>query len=165
MNTDYFDYRIDLETGKQTVMSAHGAPVKSVVYSKEHCNFTPLHTHHKILKPPSPPNLLLLGLNPPLPRPIQPHLTTHNHNPPLKTSLPIPHPLKTSSSHVLPPSLHLPILFPLTHRSKTLATTRIIPKIHDTLRILHAQRFRLRHLQHRRPRRSRMVRSLSRISS
>ncbi|KUJ16352.1 mitotic checkpoint protein-like protein BUB3 [Mollisia scopiformis] len=28
--------KINLETGEQTVMSAHGAPVKSVVYSKEH---------------------------------------------------------------------------------------------------------------------------------
>jgi hypothetical protein len=29
--------RINLETGEQKVLSAHGAPVKSVVYSKEHC--------------------------------------------------------------------------------------------------------------------------------
>jgi cell cycle arrest protein BUB3 len=29
--------RIDLKTGKQTVLSTHGAPVKSVVYSKQHC--------------------------------------------------------------------------------------------------------------------------------
>ncbi|KAG4435012.1 hypothetical protein IFR05_009501 [Cadophora sp. M221] len=28
--------RINLETGEQTVLSAHGAPVRSVVYSKEH---------------------------------------------------------------------------------------------------------------------------------
>jgi cell cycle arrest protein BUB3 len=29
--------RINLETGEQTVLSSHDAPVKSVVYSKEHC--------------------------------------------------------------------------------------------------------------------------------
>jgi hypothetical protein len=28
--------RINLETGEQTVLSAHNAPVKSVVYSREH---------------------------------------------------------------------------------------------------------------------------------
>ena len=32
--------RINLETGEQTVLSTHGAPVKSVVYSKEHCEFS-----------------------------------------------------------------------------------------------------------------------------
>ena len=31
--------RINLESGEQTIMSAHAAPVKSVVYSKEHCKF------------------------------------------------------------------------------------------------------------------------------
>jgi cell cycle arrest protein BUB3 len=33
--------RINLTTGEQTVLSRHGAPVKSVVYSKEHCEFAP----------------------------------------------------------------------------------------------------------------------------
>lgn len=31
--------RIDLESGEHTVLSTHEAPVKSVVYSKEHCNY------------------------------------------------------------------------------------------------------------------------------
>ena len=30
-------FRINLETGEQTVLSSHSAGVKSVVYSKEHC--------------------------------------------------------------------------------------------------------------------------------
>jgi len=29
--------RLNLQTGEQTVLSTHEAPVKSVVYSKEHC--------------------------------------------------------------------------------------------------------------------------------
>jgi cell cycle arrest protein BUB3 len=33
-------FRINLKTGEQTVLSTHGAPVKSVVYSKEHCEFS-----------------------------------------------------------------------------------------------------------------------------
>lgn len=37
-------YRINLESGEQTVLSAHTAPVKSVVYSKEHCRTSPLPT-------------------------------------------------------------------------------------------------------------------------
>lgn len=35
--------RIDLESGEQTVLSTHEAPVKSVVYSKEHCKFRYYH--------------------------------------------------------------------------------------------------------------------------
>lgn len=31
--------RLDLESGEQTVVGAHTAPVKSVVYSREHCTF------------------------------------------------------------------------------------------------------------------------------
>jgi cell cycle arrest protein BUB3 len=37
MSTILIVSRIDLKTGEQTVVSTHGAPVKSVVYSKEHC--------------------------------------------------------------------------------------------------------------------------------
>ncbi|EKD20052.1 mitotic checkpoint protein BUB3 [Drepanopeziza brunnea f. sp. 'multigermtubi' MB_m1] len=33
--------KINLETGEQTVLSAHGAPVRSVVYSKEHLSCMP----------------------------------------------------------------------------------------------------------------------------
>jgi WD40 repeat protein len=36
-STDKPVFRINLETGEQTVLSTHNAPVKSVVYSKEHC--------------------------------------------------------------------------------------------------------------------------------
>jgi hypothetical protein len=45
--------RINLETGEQTVLSTHDAPVKSVVYSKEHCNFR-LSNTRKLLTPSQP---------------------------------------------------------------------------------------------------------------
>jgi len=34
--------RLNLQTGEQTVLSTHGAPVKSVAYSKEHCRLSQL---------------------------------------------------------------------------------------------------------------------------
>lgn len=45
--------RIDLESGEQTVLSKHGAPVRRVVYSREHCTL-----------PPSPDSRLLKTLFP-----------------------------------------------------------------------------------------------------
>ena len=36
---DWHVRRIDLETGDQTVLSKHDAPVRRVVYSREHCTF------------------------------------------------------------------------------------------------------------------------------
>lgn len=42
--------RIDLETGEQTVLSKHSAPVRRVVYSREHCMLIPL-----LLLLPTPP--------------------------------------------------------------------------------------------------------------
>jgi cell cycle arrest protein BUB3 len=46
-------FRINLETGEQTVLSAHGAPVKQVVYSIEHCRYLPLSKLYLLTKVPA----------------------------------------------------------------------------------------------------------------
>ena len=67
-----FQYRINLETREQIVLGAHGAPVKSVVYSKEHCKSGFSINKHKANHSHSPANLRIMGLYAPLPRPQEP---------------------------------------------------------------------------------------------
>lgn len=38
---DWQVLRLDLATGEQTVLSTHTAPVRRVVYSREHCELWP----------------------------------------------------------------------------------------------------------------------------
>ena len=141
-------YRINFETGEQTVLSTHNAPVKSVVYSKEHCEYAS-QSENEILTSSSIARLSIMGLNSPFSRPHQPLKRAHNHYPPRETPLPLNHRLKTRRRYVIPPPLHLRA--PKHHttsitsqrsrrRAKTLATTRIVFKVHDKSCVLYAER-------------------------
>lgn len=131
-------------------MSAHEAPARSVVYSKEHCkSSSPRERASRLTKNFSITRLSIMGLNSPFPRPQEPRKSAYSHQTPSQTSLPLNHPFQTSCCHELPPRLHLRHAEHIDaiiskqrspHRVKTLATTRIFLKVHDQSCGLYAER-------------------------
>jgi len=142
-------FRINLETGEQTVLSAHGAPVKQVVYSIEHCWFLLLSKTIFTYQSTSTPHLSIMGLHTPLPRPQKSRTGTHNPHTPRQTPLPFLDGFQTRRSHEFPTSLYLPTprhrhasisSQRSCNRTQTLATTRILTKIHDKSCGMYAER-------------------------
>lgn len=140
--------RINLESGEQTVLGVHKKPVKSVVYSKEHCMHLSLfmttntYIHH------STSHLCLLGCDTSFPRPFRSLQRTHRSQTPRKATLPLHHSLQARSSNVFPSSPYLRTRQHINYglkrkrrinRSQALAGARIIPQVHDQSRCMYAK--------------------------
>lgn len=112
--------RIDLESGEQSVLSTHEAPVKSVVYSKEHCKLPsctstcPMLTHECSIA-----RVRFLGQHPSHSPSLFARSETAHSPPALKTALPLHNSHKARCSNELAPRLHLRTLDPpLDHIAK-----------------------------------------------